>query len=726
MDRAVQLECRVTGHDVLRIDGVRISGNAEIKESELSRAAMTDFAGPFSSRPKAKPEFVEACMAHVLSHCLSLGYADARVRSEWAAEGGRSILVIVVSEGRRQELKEIVVDYGQNAPSEIERMREALFGFVEPDRPFAKGAARLDFSSRRRGWVAGPMRWEDEGGNADRFTVSGPAPFIKAQVAALRSVLQDHLASIGVQRPVVDVSVSSEGDGGATVRLGVPLQATERLRRLVVQGADRTKAEFIRAEMRPTPSQPGLNFGMPLVASSLSGARANLGALGIFSSVDVRSMQELGDAAPEGQDWSQGDILFRLKERSPWNYSTAFSYDRSVGYQVGLGAQRINVGGRAQTLDFNVKAGDGTIGSPLLREIFPTPNLGRSLDIYSMGFSDPWLSTQPFSKWLAARGLLRSDLAYIKEHRDAYLIFRRRLLTSLEWRVRDRKNDVRTVRVGYRFESANVSGPGEDAIQDTVVPSPNRSSLSVPFVQLIMDTRDHPFDPKRGGLTSLMVETALQVFGTSANSSFVKLDFRRSWNFPVGDGAKYGVTSLAVRLGVARPTASTSQQMPLSERFFAGGPGSHRGVEPDQLGPFGIVWSRDQDNQPILGEYYIVPAGGQGLALANFDYRFPLPALGQWIWGELFADSGEVYARIRDYSERNEEMPDPFPPFPHWRTSVGVGLILKLGGFPIKVEYSWDARNLLGKEKESDNETYIRYVDRTRMKNLLVSAGVQF
>jgi outer membrane protein assembly factor BamA len=726
--RAVVLECRVEGYGVQSIGEVRVRGNAEIKESELLRAARTDFGGLFSSKPKATPEFVQACLGHVLSRCLSLGYADARVRPEWATEGKRSVLVVAVSEGRRQELREIVVDYTQNAPADVERMREALFGFMEPDRPFAKGAPGLDFSPRRRGWVAAPMRWEAEGGNVDRFTVSGPAPFIKSHVAALRSALQDHLASTGVQRPSVSVGVSPEGDAGVSVRLGVPRQATERLRRLVVQGAERTRAEFIRAEMRPTPSQPGLNFGVPLVPSSLSGARTSLGTLGIFSSVDVRSMREDDGAPPGGESpWSQGDILLRLKERPPWNYSTAFSYDRSVGYQVGVGAQRINVGGRAQTLDFNVRAGDGTIGSPMLRDIFPTSNLGRSLDVYSVGFTDPWLSTQPLSEWLAPRGLFRGELAFIREHRDAYLFVRRRFLTSMEWRVRDAASDVRTVRVGYRFESSGTSAPG--GAQDTVK-SPPRSILSAPFLQFIMDTRDHPFDPRRGGLTSVMLEGALHAFGTGQDSSFVKLDLRQSWNFPMGDGAKYGVASIAARLGAARPTASSSLEVPLLERFFAGGPGSHRGVEPDQLGPFGVNLIRDENGEPILGPggavlYTVVPAGGQGIALASLDYRFPLPAVGQWVWGEIFADSGEVYARVRDYSERGGALPDPFPPFPHWRTSIGAGLILKLGGFPIKVEYSWDARRLLGRDG-GDNETYRRYADRTRMKNLLVSAGVQF
>jgi outer membrane protein assembly factor BamA len=100
--------------------------------------------------------------------------------------------------------------------------------------------------------------------------------------------------------------------------------------------------------------------------------------------------------------------------------------------------------------------------------------------------------------------------------------------------------------------------------------------------------------------------------------------------------------------------------------------------------------------------------------------------LSQWIWGEVFVDSGEVYSRVRDFSHGGSyqlEYPHNRSPFIHWRTSAGAGLILRLGGFPIKVEYAWDVRKILGKV---DDIYYERYVERTRLKNLLVSVGVQF
>jgi outer membrane protein assembly factor BamA len=736
-ERAIQLECSASDAEIMRVSYIKIQGNNELNEADLLRAAKSGYGGFFSKRPKGTPEIIENSLAHTLSHCLSLGYADATVRHEWITENKQSALLITVEEGERQKLKEITFDFETSAQADIEKIRNGLFNYFEASASYTEGAERIDFKPRRKDGITSNMRWESYGNNIDKLIMLAPTPFIKIHIAAIRSVIQQTMASNGVGNPIVNIAVTSDNNNDIVVQFNVPEQIGQRLRRMIIQGADRTRAEFIRSEMRPTPNQDGISFGQPLVMSSITGARASLGTLGIFSSIDVRSMQEVavGTSDESPSAWMPGDMLFQLKERPLWNFSNSFSYDRSTGYQLGFGAQRINIAGKAKTLDFSVRAGDGTINNSLLRDLFPTGNPERSLDVYSIGFSDPWLSTQPLSRWLANRALLRSDLAYIEERQNSYLIVRHRFVTSLEWRVRDQKSDIRVVRLGYRFENVRIEGLGSEALQNEIM-SPGSSLLSVPFIQFIRDTRDHPFDPKRGSIFSLQIETAVQTLGTSTNSSFVKVDFRFGWNFPMGENARFGVTSLALRLGAARPTASSSLELPLSERFLAGGPNTHRGVEPDQLGPFGVVYNRragylfkimpkhiyDLIKNDDLSSRQYIPIGGQGIALVNLDYRFPLPVWGQWIWGQVFLDSGEIYSRIREYTSTGTSE-ESLPPFPRWRTSVGIGLVLKLGGFPIKIEYAWDARKLLGKQ---DYGVYGEYVERTRLKNLLVSAGVQF
>jgi outer membrane protein assembly factor BamA len=725
-EEAVRLEYIASNADVLHFADIKISGNLELAESDLLKIAKMNFVGFLFKKPKAIPEIANNALNQILSHCFSLGYVDAKIKSDWFIENKKADLLITVNEGKRYELKEIDFIFDMRTQKDIENIITSLFDFFDLNKFQRDNDFQFEFKSNNKNWISSSMRWETIDKNSYKLIILEPTPFIKINIANIRSIIQKNLASSGIINPKVIVDVESDIDGGVKARLHVPQQNIERLHRLVIQGAEHTKSDFILSEIRPTSNQPGIKFGDPLVIASITNARTNLGSLGVFSSIDTRTMEEAAGGSSIGPSpWQPGDILFRLKERQLWNFSNAFSYDRSVGYQFGIGAQRINIGGQAKTMDFGIRAGDGTIDNPTLRRIFPTSNPGRSLDVYNIAFSDPWLSTQPFSDWLSDRGLLRSELAYIKERQGAYLIFRRRFVTSIDWRVRDVKSDIRTVRLGYRFENVGVSGPNAEEMQYQVR-SPKHSILSTPFIQFIRDTRDHPFDPKKGSITSLQFEIALQVLGTTANSSFIKAEFHHSWNFSVGEASRFGVTSLTFRLGAARPTASSSLEMPLSERFFAGGANSHRGIEPGQLGPSGVLYSRE--SKPpynlIYGEddrraYISVPIGGQAVVLINLDYRFPLPVWGRWIWGELFIDSGEIYNRIRDYPAPGSLL----PPFPHWRTSAGTGLVLRLGGFPIKIEYAWDIRKMLGKK---DNEVYSSYVGDTRLKNILISAGIQF
>jgi outer membrane protein assembly factor BamA len=289
------------------------------------------------------------------------------------------------------------------------------------------------------------------------------------------------------------------------------------------------------------------------------------------------------------------------------------------------------------------------------------------------------------------------------------------------------------MQVGHRFErtevlSAVVPSP---AIQDewnkllfeaAKIPG-GRTIISAPFVQLIRDTRDSAFDPTRGTFFSARVDLANQLFGTSTNSSFVKLDVRQQWNWPMGRNADRGVAALGVRLGVAHPTARSAEEFPLSERFFAGGPFTHRGVEPDQLGPRGNIPLLDPDTGNFKTTptgnriYQLIPVGGQGLALVNLEYRFPV--WGQTIWAEVFVDSGQVY---RSFRATDNDDPSavvgaaaPFPPF---RTALGVGLIIKLG-LPIKIEYAADVKKILGRNRSREDRE-------TELQGVLISAGFQF
>jgi hypothetical protein len=84
---------------------------------------------------------------------------------------------------------------------------------------------------------------------------------------------------------------------------------------------------------------------------------------------------------------------------------------------------------------------------------------------------------------------------------------------------------------------------------------------------------------------------------------------------------------------------------------------------------------------------------------------------GQSVWGEVFVDSGQVYRSLRPDS-------DTVAPFPALRTTLGAGLILKLG-FPLKLEYAADWKRIMGQPRTEDERV-------SQLKSLLISAGFQF
>jgi len=531
-----------------------------------------------------------------------------------------------------------------------------------------------------------------------RLTFKPALPLVRNDLALVVADLRQRLSSAGAASPQVKVALE-EGDQQPVVRIQVPAQPLDVTRRLVVQGADRTRAEAVLREALVPP-------GAPLDLLRLDDAQIRLGGLGAFQRVDLLTMKDLPDQDKE--PWERGDLALRLQERSPWVFTESFGYDRTQGYHFGLAAQRLNVGGMGRTLDFGLRAGDQSLNSPALRRAFPTGDVKRSVDSYSLAYTDPWFLPGTLGTWLVPHTQFRAEGAYIEEARAAFLARRRRFTPTLEWKL----GPVQTVQLGYRFErvevASNTDSQGVPLLSDQdlflIARTPARSIISAPYLQVAVDRRDRAYDPTSGSFFLGRLELANQVFGTSTNSSFVKLDLRSQWNWPLGFHAEDGVLMANLRLGLARPTADSAKDLPLSERFFGGGSFTVRGVEPDMLG--------DIQRTDSLGNKLIqpIPLGGQGLVVVNLEYRFPLFGT-QSLWGELFLDSGQVYRSLKAQAG----VQTPFPPL---RTTLGLGLILKLG-FPLKLEYAADWKRILGRPRTQDERD-------TQLKSLLISAGFQF
>jgi outer membrane translocation and assembly module TamA len=188
------------------------------------------------------------------------------------------------------------------------------------------------------------------------------------------------------------------------------------------------------------------------------------------------------------------------------------------------------------------------------------------------------------------------------------------------------------------------------------------ATLSTTFIQ---DRRDEPVDARRGIYNTIDVAIASDFWGQPKGT------FGRA----LGRNATYH--RIRRDLIFARSTSfgfmvrMTGSDVPLPERFFAGGATSHRGFPENQAGPRDLLTG--------------FPIGGKALFMNNHELRFPL--LGDNIGGVFFHDAGNVYATLKDVSFRvvQRDLED----FNYMVHALGFGLRYRTPIGPIRVDLAY-------------------------------------
>jgi outer membrane protein insertion porin family len=207
------------------------------------------------------------------------------------------------------------------------------------------------------------------------------------------------------------------------------------------------------------------------------------------------------------------------------------------------------------------------------------------------------------------------------------------LLTTLRW--------VRTTLFDLEIEPSEVDRQHQPFSATSISGS------------VIWDRRDDPFNPEKGYFLSLALERAYPLF--MSESDFFKSFLKYQHFFPVVPGITFSLTS---RLGVGEG------DMPIHERFFAGGSNSFRGAEFDELGP--------KDNTSFK------PIGGKALVLLNFELTFPLLSALKDLSGVLFYDKGSVFEEAKDYYLAGLE------------DALGIGVRYRTPLGPVRLELGWN------------------------------------
>jgi outer membrane protein insertion porin family len=349
--------------------------------------------------------------------------------------------------------------------------------------------------------------------------------------------------------------------------------------RIEIRGNTKTRDKVIRRQLE-------LAEGDVYNGKLLQEARAALGKLGYFESVDIKSSQ---GSAPE-----QLVLGMDVKEKPTGRLGIGGGFSTSGGAVGTVFVTEDNLFGLGKRI--RIAASIGTITSQL-----------------NFRYDDPFFLDSEYSFSLALFDTESDFDDYDQGRIGGEIAFGRRFLK------------YNYVSLGYLYEQitiSDVSATAASQIQEQVGTS-DTSSLNL---GLVRDVRNDPGNPTTGYRVGLNGEWAGGFLG--GDNDFYRILLDAQYHFPIWEDKEI-IGSLRARAGFAEPFGDTSV-VPLQERFFLGGAGNFRGAKFREFSPA----------DPVTGELI----GGNQFYLFTAEVGFPIFKDFVDLRGSLWTDVAKIAA----------------------------------------------------------------------------------
>jgi outer membrane protein insertion porin family len=407
------------------------------------------------------------------------------------------------------------------------------------------------------------------------------SPYNEVDIADARQRIIDAYSEKGFVNVTIKAKVEFSGENA---NIAFDIREGERtfFGKTIVTGNVRTKTEVIERELIHKESSP-FNY------SVLSKERQRLYRLGLFTEVRIEPLDlydHRRDIRIEVVEGNAGSVEFGI------GYS---NYDKVNGF-VDIGYKNLFGMNRQVSL---------RVGYNSLEKL------------YAINYVDPWF----LSKRLAFKGTLYRNEREEKNIDTKVVMYRYRKY-GISLGVEKQLTDAMKGEVYYDYVIANTF----EVQPDIVLTDRDAGKLDISSIRpgITYDTRDNPFEPRKGVLAGLTVKLSSSAIFSQTN--FAKAVFNGSVYQEI---SKPFVVAAAFRMGVAQGWGH-STILPLVERFFLGGRNTVRGYAQDTLGPRGGNGN---------------PTGGNAFVETNLELR---TFLGKGIGIVTFLDSGNVWQRIGD------------------------------------------------------------------------------
>jgi outer membrane protein assembly complex protein YaeT len=246
--------------------------------------------------------------------------------------------------------------------------------------------------------------------------------------------------------------------------------------------------------------------------------------------------------------------------------------------------------------------------------------------------------------------------------------------------VRKRLSQTKNVLTTASYQTVNLKDIKVDPIVRRFPDLEGIIQIARVGLSFVTDNRDDPLDPKRGVFTTSTFQIASKGLGSEVD--FLSLFNQSTYQKKSG----VGTLALSNRIGWKVPYGDTVE-LPITERYFAGGSTTLRGFDVDEAGP---------------------PGGGQLLTIENVEYRVPIKTFSfGTLGGAAFYDTGNVFERPADFS------------FAEYTHSAGLGLRFLTPLGPVRFDVGF---NLNPKTRLNENG----FPEREKRTQLFFTLGQAF
>ncbi len=654
------------------IDKIEFRGNTRIKSPHLLKKLsikegdLLDF------------NILSQDVAQIRTHYVEQGFSSVEVdyKIEPDRDTGKATVVFLIDEGYSVRIKTITIEGNENIPSneikkymatktqwwfirkgafdeekfqaDLDRIRNVYRskGFLD-----ARVGSKMDYSAdgkdmylsvivdEGKRYMVGDI--EIQGQLAfpgkeiyDRITIKSEKPFdynkIRESVENIRAFYYDR----GYMNAEIDLQRKYNS---ATDRMDLlyDIQAHDEVYvgKINILGNTKTKDKVVRRELRMYP-------GEKYDGDTLKRSKERIYNLGFFEDVYFETV-------PTAED-NVKDLNVSVKETKTGEFSFGGGYSSVEAFIGFVQIKQRNF----DILNFPTFTGSG-------QDLTVRAEIGSAKTNYLLSWTDPWIFDYPF--------LFGFDV-YRQEHNRYGLsgYGYDEIRTGGDLKLGKEITDNLSTGLIYNLEEVKISDIPSNATED-LRKEEGENLISRLTWNLGYDGRDNKYSPKKGWVGGVSLENAGGFIG--GDKDFFKGYIHASYYHSIITDL---VLELKGRSGMVGEYGD-SDEVPIYERFFAGGATTIRGYKQRGIGP------RDRGTNTSLG--------GNALAIGNVELTYPV--FKNLIKAAVFYDVGNVWKEAGDMFTTSG-----------YKQGAGVGVRVKTPIGPVKLDYGYPLNDNYDDEKK--------------------------